>query len=75
MTPGLERKSLGSVIPVPQMLHLYRQCGGKLLTFGSDAHVTHDIGVGHAQAFDTVRACGFTHFHSVDKGAWQEHPL
>ena len=69
------RKSLGSVIPVPQMLHLYRQSGGKLLTFGSDAHVVQDIGVGHAQAFDTARECGFTHFHSVDKGVWQEHLL
>jgi len=69
------RKPLGTVIPVPQILRLYRECGGKLLTFGSDAHVTHDIGVGHAQAFDIVRACGFTRFHSNDNGVWQEHSL
>ncbi|HDS02114.1 MAG TPA: histidinol-phosphatase HisJ family protein [Firmicutes bacterium] len=69
------RKTLGAAIPVLQILCLYRQCGGKLLTFGSDAHVTQDIGVGHAQAFDTARECGFTRFHSKDKGMWQEHSL
>ena len=40
-------------------LSLYRDCGGELLTLGSDAHTPQDVGKGIPQAAELVREMGF----------------
>lgn len=37
------------------LLELYRDCGGELITLGSDAHRPEDVGKGIAQAQELLR--------------------
>ncbi len=50
----------GITMPTPDILSLYRRCGGKLISVGSDAHHPDNV----AQHFDAARRiltdCGFT---------------
>ena len=41
------------------LLKLYRDLGGKILTLGSDAHQPADLGGGIAQGQELARSCGF----------------
>lgn len=45
--------------PWRPVLDLYRECGGKLLTFGSDAHNVENLGKGMAEAQLLAREAGF----------------
>lgn len=40
-------------------LELYRDCGGELLTLGSDAHLSRDVGKGIREAAELVKELGF----------------
>jgi histidinol-phosphatase (PHP family) len=51
--------SLHETMPGAQILRLYRQLGGTLLTFGSDAHTPGRVGDSLAAAMVLARACGF----------------
>lgn len=42
-------------------LTLYRDCGGALVTLGSDAHFPQDVGKGLPQAAALLKELGFTH--------------
>ena len=42
-----------------EILVLYRDCGGEIVTVGSDAHIPAHVGRGIAQALELVKACGF----------------
>lgn len=41
------------------VLRLYRDCGGEIVTVGSDAHAARDIGRGVAQAQELLKQAGF----------------
>ena len=43
------------------ILHLYRDLGGTLVTTGSDAHLPRDVGGGLKEACALLQACGFQH--------------
>lgn len=58
-TSGLRQK-YGLTFPDPFCLGLYRSLGGTLLTFGSDAHASCDVGAGIEQGAELARAAGFT---------------
>ncbi len=62
-TSGL-RGSLGETMPAPWLLSLYRDLGGELVTLGSDAHRTGDVGAGIAETQKLLRTLGFR-FHCV----------
>ncbi len=57
-TSGL-RQSPGEPYPGLTVLRWYRQLGGEVLTVGSDAHYTDDLGHCVAVALDLARAAGF----------------
>ena len=40
-------------------LKLWRECGGEILTVGSDAHNTADLGAGIREGMELARECGF----------------
>lgn len=42
------------------ILNLYRDLGGEIVTTGSDAHLPADVGKGILEACDLLRSCGFT---------------
>lgn len=58
-TSGLRQK-YGRTFPDGEYLRLWRECGGEILTLGSDAHCTADLGKGIAEGIVLARECGFT---------------
>lgn len=58
-TSGLRQK-YGMTFPTPELLKIYREMGGEILTFGSDAHCDTDLGKGIAQGIQIAKAVGFT---------------
>ena len=57
-TSGL-RQTPKETMPGLDVLKLYRDLGGEILTIGSDAHFAEDVGKGLGEATDLARAAGF----------------
>lgn len=57
-TSGL-RQAMGTTMPDAALLKRYRALGGQLLTIGSDAHNTKDLGAGLETAVSIAKSCGF----------------
>ncbi|NPV80494.1 MAG: histidinol-phosphatase [Firmicutes bacterium] len=57
-TSGL-RGELGETLPGPGIVKLYRELGGEIVTIGSDAHCTVDLGSGIAEALALLQTVGF----------------
>jgi histidinol-phosphatase (PHP family) len=53
------RQGTGEPYPGLAVLHWYRELGGEILTVGSDAHSTDDLGAGIPEVLDLVRSAGF----------------
>ncbi len=53
------RQKYGKPFPDEELLKLYRDLGGKILTLGSDAHKPEDLGSGIAQGTKLAQSCGF----------------
>jgi histidinol-phosphatase (PHP family) len=54
------RRGLLELCPSLEILRWYRELGGEILTFGSDAHTAEDIGADFDVAIEMARAAGFT---------------
>lgn len=57
-TSGL-RDKLNSTIPSLELLKLYRECGGEIITIGSDAHTADAVGTGIKEACELLDEAGF----------------
>ncbi|MFR6314171.1 histidinol-phosphatase HisJ family protein [uncultured Ruminococcus sp.] len=55
------RQKYGKPFPTLEYLKLYREMGGEVLTFGSDAHCAEDLGKGIADGVALAKAAGFSH--------------
>jgi histidinol-phosphatase (PHP family) len=55
------RKGMSETLPNLQVLRWYRELGGTILVFGSDAHQAADIAHGFAPAREVAHAAGFHH--------------
>ncbi len=53
--------------PSIEVLRWYRELGGEILTFGSDAHTADDIGACFNTALDMARSAGFTRLAHFEK--------
>lgn len=51
--------ALHGFIPEPEVLKLYRELGGEIITCGTDAHETGKIGVGIREAYELLRSLGY----------------
>lgn len=65
-TAGL-RKGLSFPHPKEEILRRYKELGGELLTFGSDAHVPKDVGADIKRCTELVKDLGFR-YYAVYKG-------
>lgn len=70
-TSGL-RKGDGTS-PTEELLALYRDCGGTLVSCGSDAHLVSDCGADIENGYEMLRRAGFTSLRVP--GATKEIPL
>ena len=48
-----------TIEPWREILALYRDLGGELVTVGTDAHFPEHVGLGVTDAYDLLHACGF----------------
>ena len=73
-TSGLRQK-IGRTLPDLPLLKRYRELGGRLVTLGSDAHSTADLGKGIEEGMDVLREAGFTEFAIYEKRQPRMLPL
>lgn len=58
------RKELGCPLPDYDILKIYHDMGGRLLTVGADAHYVDDIGADVERTYTELKKIGFTHIAS-----------
>lgn len=58
-------------MPPADLLRIYYLMGGRILTFGSDAHYLRDIGHGIEEGHRIAREAGFTSYTTF----WKRHPI
>jgi histidinol-phosphatase (PHP family) len=58
---GSMRKRLPAPCPPQPVVNWYRELGGAILTVGSDAHRSQDVGADVTHALHMARTAGFTH--------------
>ncbi|MBR5916797.1 MAG: histidinol-phosphatase HisJ family protein [Lachnospiraceae bacterium] len=56
---GLRRGNLKEFNPNPEIIKFYKECGGEIITFGSDAHKPEDIAYGINEACEVLKNIGF----------------
>lgn len=61
------RQGMGRPLPDLPLLKRYRELGGRLVTLGSDAHCTQDLGAGIDDGMDLLREAGFMEFCVYEK--------
>ncbi len=52
-------QGLGSTIPDSARLKMYKECGGEMITVGSDSHTPDTVGAGIAETYGVLRDIGF----------------
>ena len=65
-TSGL-RQDYGKTFPDYDLVKLYRECGGQIISLGSDAHKTADIGKGIREGMEIAKAAGFSKIYYFKK--------
>ena len=70
-----ERYKLEELTPAYEILKLYYDLGGKVITVGSDAHVAEDVGDRLDLSYDVLREIGFKYITTFDKMIPQFHEL
>ncbi len=60
----------GEPNPDIEILNLYKSCGGEMLTLGSDAHDTNNIGMGIKEAIEILKNIGYKYIMIFD-GTWK----
>lgn len=61
--------------PCPDALKRYHELGGRIITFGADAHNPEKVGVKFEEAVEIAKACGFTEYYTFDKRKPIAHKL
>ena len=61
-------KGLGISMPTLELLKLYVDCGGKLVTIGTDAHAPVNLGKALRQGYALLEAVGIREIVTVREG-------
>lgn len=59
----------------PLLLRWFRECGGKLITVGSDAHRPQDVALGIPEALEMIRGAGFDRIFTFVRRKPVEHKI
>ena len=65
-TSGL-RTSLKQTLPSIEIITLYKELGGEILTIGSDSHTVDDVGANMTDAYKLAKECGFNYVFTFEK--------
>lgn len=72
-TSGLIKENY--TMPDRELCYMYKECGGELITLGSDAHMAEDVGSGIEQAIKMLKDLGFKSQLSCKSGKISEIEL
>lgn len=64
---GYRTSNISAPIPGADILRLYKQLGGEIITTGSDAHRTKQAGKGLSEGMATLRELGFKYYTVFEK--------
>lgn len=73
-TSGL-RKGTKETLPSVQVLQWYRQCGGEIITIGSDAHSTNNLSYGIKETYELLKEVGFKYIMTYEQRINKRHML
>lgn len=62
------RYGLEGGMPSPDILSLYKECGGEILTLGSDSHVTETLAYKFKESLELLESIGFKYITTFEKG-------
>ena len=62
-TSGL-RSACNEALPGIDMLKLYKECGGEIITCGSDAHFTKDVGFHIKESYQLLKDLGYKYTYT-----------
>ncbi|MFB3163830.1 histidinol-phosphatase HisJ family protein [Neobacillus sp. 179-J 1A1 HS] len=65
-TSGL-RTGLQQTLPSIEIIQIYKELGGEILTIGSDSHIVEDVGANIADAYALAKQCGFNYVFKFEK--------
>lgn len=69
------RYQVGDLTPSVEILKLYHELGGRVLTFGSDSHKPEHLGAHITEQMAQVKELGFTEYCTFSHGKPEFHPL
>jgi histidinol-phosphatase (PHP family) len=72
---GTLRRGVNETSPAETILRWFHEEGGRLITFGSDAHRADQVGYGHMQVTHQLQAAGFRQFARYERRQPGLHPL
>lgn len=64
---GFRYPLMGGSMPTVDVLRLYKDLGGEIITVGSDAHAVNQAGSGLAEGFDILRDLGYKYVTVFEK--------
>ncbi len=69
------RYQIGDLTPSRDILRLYYDLGGRIITIGSDSHKPDHLGFGIEEQKEELRKIGFKHYHTFENMKPIEHEL
>ncbi|GAA0604477.1 histidinol-phosphatase HisJ family protein [Virgibacillus siamensis] len=70
-----KRYGMEQGMPSMDILKLYKECGGEILTLGSDSHVASTVAYDFRDAIELLKQIGFTYVTTFNEGAPEFHKL
>ena len=61
--------------PCPEIIKRFKDMGGEIITFGSDAHSPDRVATHFEDMVDMVKSCGFTEYYTFKKRIPTVHKL
>ena len=72
---GGYRRGLGVPNPTPEIVRFYKECGGEIITVGSDAHNPSDISADFDKIEQILIDCNFSYYSTFQNRKPQFHKL
>ncbi|MBM7599796.1 histidinol-phosphatase (PHP family) [Virgibacillus halotolerans] len=69
------RYGLDSGMPSKDILKLYKECGGEIITLGSDSHVETTLGYQFRESKELLKSIGFSYLATFEDGKPIFHPI
>ena len=68
-------QGLGEPLPSEYILKLYRECGGRLISVGSDAHTPGNIASDYDLVGNYIKKCSFDRVYFISNGTIEEQKI